>query len=563
MRYTITGNFQYDLGIFGLKKILDFFEEKYITDNTFYFEVDKKPEEIFELVLKKLIIEKDLDYFKNKAINEIFKSDGKKDKEKIKVLEKQKETFLKNNEQNLQIRDFNLNTLKSKNLDTIVTSISEKIYSCLELPLKGLNLTFNNIQIRDVIWTKSIEIINTYFLNFQADKTTKGKKIFEKSVEKLLLIDKDSDCSFCHKNKGSTINRSNFFFAPAQLNAFWFNEGSIFICPYCIVSNFAITQSLTFLKNNQAIVIYSPNLAELETLKSMLSEKDVKDIGGVTKTIIDYEKQKLKIESVVGDLQVIEFFIDSQKPDLTFYLMSSISLEKMLKVDDILEKLYEQKNKRLYGEIKSQNGFQYIDLSEEILFHISYNQKFIRLIDKYINLVISAEIFRQKVRQNQIKENKVLVKGFYADIFLDILKIHFKLEEQEDMDSFEYFKNYGQKLRNTIYAQLIKKSGGTDILNVFNNRIISIANSFLNSSKGSFQQFAENLTRITIQYEYPINSNGLSFLNEKSYREIASLLALSVVSYSPKKDTQNNEQKEISDSIEIEENEDEAISESL
>jgi CRISPR-associated protein Cst1 len=45
VRYTLTGNFQYDLGIYGLKKVLDFFGEKYKTDGRFYIETDKNPED--------------------------------------------------------------------------------------------------------------------------------------------------------------------------------------------------------------------------------------------------------------------------------------------------------------------------------------------------------------------------------------------------------------------------------------------------------------------------------------------------------------------------------------
>jgi len=35
MEYKLTGNFQYDLGVFGLKRVLDFFSEPYETDDNF------------------------------------------------------------------------------------------------------------------------------------------------------------------------------------------------------------------------------------------------------------------------------------------------------------------------------------------------------------------------------------------------------------------------------------------------------------------------------------------------------------------------------------------------
>ncbi|WP_028949876.1 hypothetical protein [Sulfurihydrogenibium subterraneum] len=58
MKYVLTGSFQYDLGIYGLKKILDFFEEEYETDGEYYIKVNKKPEEILELIILKLVYQK-------------------------------------------------------------------------------------------------------------------------------------------------------------------------------------------------------------------------------------------------------------------------------------------------------------------------------------------------------------------------------------------------------------------------------------------------------------------------------------------------------------------------
>lgn len=83
MRYSLIGSFQYDLGIYGLKKILDFFEERYATDGNFYIELDKDPEQILELVILRLVYLNEPKYFLDKIIDEFSKNKNKKIKEKF------------------------------------------------------------------------------------------------------------------------------------------------------------------------------------------------------------------------------------------------------------------------------------------------------------------------------------------------------------------------------------------------------------------------------------------------------------------------------------------------
>jgi CRISPR-associated protein Cst1 len=525
MKYTLTGNFQYDLGIYGLKKVLDFFEEEYQTDGKYYIEIDKKPEEILELVILNLVSQKSLSYFLNKLVDTISKSD--------KNLEKRLKQKLKeiNFSDDKDLENFVKFVKKEKSLEKTVDYISEKIYNFLTNKMQ-IEKSISLQEVKDTIWFKSGDLLNNILLNFQADKSVKGRKSFEKAVKKLYEnVDEKTVCSFCEENPGKRITRDVFFFGPSQYNAFWFNEPSIFICPYCLASNLAITQSLIFLGNElNAIVAYRPNLEDLESLNSGL---DVKNIGEFTQKIIEYEKLSLKKESVIKEIQIIEFFMDSQNPNLEFYLLTDSIIENLLKITSQLEKLYSDDYKKsLWGQVKDKK----IDISKELLKCITQNQKLILLVQRYAKLGLMAESFEQKNVKNPP------IKGFKIYVLLKILEMHFILEGI-GMNSFEAFKSYGQYLRGKIVSQL---SEGKDVnWNTFNNKIISLANSFLDASKGSFQQFMETLTRVIITYDAPIDAEMLNMINKNTYKEISTTIALSLMTNSTKKPVKEEQQKTV------------------
>ncbi|WP_457623137.1 hypothetical protein [Persephonella sp.] len=521
MRYTLTGNFQYDLGIFGLKKVLDFFNEPYKTDENFYIEVDKKPEELLELVILKLISNETERYFFDKVADTIFKN-NKEAKKKI-------EEEVNNLEFNLDLKNL---AKTQKSLDYVISLLSQKIFEKLKqiFPDEILQLR----QIENIVWGKSVNLLNNVLLNFQADMKVAGKEALQKAVDKLYKdISEETICSFCEAKPGKRITRDTFFFAPAQFNAFWSNEPSVFICPYCLVSNLAITQSFTFLGNKlDALAIYRPNLSDLENLNTGLK---ITDIGQLTQKIIEYEKLALKKEATLKDLQILEFYLDPQNPNLEFYLLTDDILENFLKLQNILEKLYTTYKNSLWGQIKDKNGYININLSKEILKSISMNQKLFYIVLKYAKLSLMAESFRHNKTKNPP------VKGFFVDVLLEILKMHFELEDLK-MSHFEAFKEYGQFLRGKVISQL--SEGGDINWNTFNNKIIALANSFLEASKGSLDQFMETLTRVIISYDAPITADHLSYINKENYREIATVIALSVMTEKSKGDKKDVKQVE-------------------
>jgi len=523
MKYTLIGNFQYDLGIYGLKKVLDFFKEKYQTDGRFYIEVDKKPEELLELVILKLIYNEDLTYFFYKVVETLFKN-NKEIKKKIESLKKENSIKFTQNIKNI--------VKENKNLEKVINKISKEINFKIKEVL-DVNIAIKDIE--DIIWNKSVNLLNNVLLNFQADMKVKGKETLKKAIEKLYKdIEEKKLCSFCGENSGKRITRDTFFFAPAQYNAFWFNEPSIFICPHCLVSNLAITQSFTFLGNKiDAVVVYRANLEDLENINDSLK---IEDIGEITQKIIDYEKFLLKKKATLNDLQIIEFVLDSQSPHMEFYLLTEDIIRKLLKVEDNINKLYNKYKDSLWGQVKDKTGYKTVNLSKEILKYLTNNQKLFYLVQRFTKLSIMAEIFRENKTKNPP------VKGFYVSVLLEILKMHFVLEENLEMKHFEAFKEYGQFLRGKVLSQL--SEGGNINWNTFNNKIIALANSFLDASKGSFEQFMETLTRVMISYDAPINTDHLKMINRNTYKEIATTIALALMTEKSKDSKQKDKEVE-------------------
>ncbi len=519
MRYRLTGNFQYDLGIYGLKVVLDFFKEDY-NYGDFWLEVDKSPEEILELITLKLMVDEGFGYFlrKIKSIKE------KRDDEKL---------------YDSKLREV---IVEEKSLDKAVDFLSEAISEfCNRHFPEHKEITRREIE--EILWGKLVELLNKVLLNFQPNKKVKGKKAFELALEKLKINEKDDKiglCSFCGRNRGKEISRNTFFFAPARRNAFWFNRVSIFICPYCLASNLAITQSFIPLsnKNKETVAIYVPNLKLLEDFNKGLRALKFKDLGEVVNRVIEveYEKLKLRYEAAVNDLQIVEVLNNSQNPHLEIYFLTNELKKKFSCIRSELDSLYTKYGDKLWGSIRTKKGYKTINISKELIKFLILNQKLFYLVQRFSRLSLMAEFYRIR------KDDKPFAKGFYPQVLLEILKIHFKLEEGLDMEYLEAFKDYGQRLRKKIYANLAKE--GKVSQNTFNNKLISVASSFLEASKGSFEYFTETLTRVMISYGVSVDAYLLSIISKTNYKEIATVIALSVMTESSRKDRKTSQEGE-------------------
>ncbi|TYC01073.1 MAG: hypothetical protein FXF54_01620 [Kosmotoga sp.] len=502
--YKLTGNFQYDLGIYGLKQILDFFNENYETDEKYYLKINKTPHEILEIIVKKLIDTKGLDYF-------------------IEKINKKQSLKLKNTHHNIEI--YNNSTL-----DMFVTNLSKKIVSLYDANSKN---KLDEAVIKDMLWQMITEMLNTTLLNFNPDKSLKGKQVFEKAYNNLFPQNTKlkSKCTFCGQYLGKPIGREYFFNAPSALNFSWFNEQNIVICPYCILLNFCITEALTFFGNSKqnAYFVYFPNLIEMANLNNIFKSGQ-NSFSSLSNKIIEYEKEKLIKTSVSHTLQIIEFTLNSQNPEINLYVLNKRNLEKIIKASDLFEKLF---NKKTYGQIKKGNNKTNIELSKEVFSSISNNQYLYLIVDKYINFVTKAYIDRFKKDQN--KNYKQTVTGFYPDVFLLLLQIDSKIKGGKYMDAFEVFHDFGQQLRSAVIRS--SKNNNEINWNTANNKLIALSNKFITASKMEMRDLQNLITQQIISHHdkyIKLNSGQAKLINHGNYNNIATTIALSLLTESHK-----------------------------
>jgi len=508
LTFTLTGNFQYDLGILGLKKILDFFVIKYESDGKFYISIDRDKGKILEDIIAKLMFDNGINYFWDKV---------RSDKELNSQIENLGITLTD------EIRTYDT----KRGLESIVEEIYNKIE--LRIPQDINNREELLMKIQSKIWQKGVNLLNNILLNFQPDMKVTGKDVLTKAKEKLVKdVIPGKRCSFCNQRDGKRLTRDVFFFAPAQFNVSWFNEPNLFICPECLVSNLAITQSFVFLGNKQdAIVAYTPNLSDMETLNSTLenafSNTSNYNMVRILKPIIEYEKTLLKKEASVKEIQLLTFKLDSKNPLMDMFILTNNVIMNLIKIEEELDNFFNDKNViKLFAYVKQQNKYIKIDLSRELLHAITLNQKVYYLVQKYSRYCVMSEIFRQNKTRNPP------IKGFSAWTFLEFLKIHYKLEGK-NMNEFQSFKELGQRIRQRIFMILTDNKTKPINWNTFDNKIISLSNSFLNASKGSLQQFQELLCRVIITNGLNVNIDSVNIITKENYSEVATTIALALL----------------------------------
>ncbi len=522
LTFTLTGNFQYDLGILGLKKVLDFFGFGYESDGKFYISIQRTKEQLLKDMIAKLTIDNGVNYFKDKVIEDLKKI--KKNNANIYGISI--DSLIKSINTNFTQENNLIDVYKQNGLNCLISKIEEIIYNNINVSLKKEEI---KKYLTDIIWQKSVNLLNNILHNFQGDMNTKGSDVLEKAKNKLTSeIIGEAKCSFCDKKGSKRLTRDVFFFAPAQYNAFWFNEPSLFICPACLISNLAITQSFTFLGNKQdAIVLYIPNLSDMETLNSNLnnafSNSNSFVFGKILKPIIEYEKLKLNQEATVRELQIFGFKLDSKNPLMEMFILTETSIRNIIKIEEKLNEFFTKDNvSRLIAYVREKNKYVPLDLSKELLEYVANNQKIFYLVQRYARYCIMSGTFRQ----NRIKNPPVI--NFSSWLFLKFIEIHYILEDK-DMSEFREFKDLGQRIRQRIFMILTNNRTKPINWNTFDNKIISISSSLLNASKGSLQQFQELLSRIIISYGLNVNIDTINMITKENYPEIATTIALSVL----------------------------------
>ncbi len=519
--FTLTGNFQYDLGILGLKRVLDFFGIEYESDKKFYITLQRDANTLLEDIIAKLILDNGINYFWEKLLK-----DTKKKIEELRKIENIScECDLKEN-------------YKNNGLSTLIENISDALFNILSDDIKSkIGISY----IKNLLWQKSVNLLNNILLNFQADMKIKGEETLRKAKDKLSSnIVKGSKCSFCNQKTGKRLTRDVFFFAPSQHNAFWFCKPTLYVCPACLVSNLAITQAFTFLGNKlDAIVFYTPNLEDMEKMNVTLTShfNDSVDVSfcKIIKPLIEYEKEILKKEASVKEIQVLSFRLDPKDPLMEMFILSESTIYNLIKIEDQLDSLFNENNiSKLFGYVRENDKYTKIDFSKELIKNLSQNQKIIYLVQKYSRYCIMSETFKQN------KTKKQPVKNFTPWLFLNLLNIHFKLEGYM-ADEFNKFQEIGQRIRQRLYMCLTDNKTKPINWNTFDNKIISLSNSFLNASKGSLQQFQELLSRVIISLGLTIDIGTIRIINKENFGEVTTTIALALLA---SQSTENSDRKD-------------------
>lgn len=531
MRYALTGNFQYDIGVYGLKKVLDFFEEDYKTDNAYYLEVDKTEQELLELLLLYLSNIWGVDYFYKKALEKVLggKVKEKGENKEIEIDQRKYEEFIK----------------KEKSLDKAVEYLTD--YVIERYKKQGGDsekVNRNREDLRDYLYTVVVRILNTVLHNFQSDNNKTGKAFLIGAVEKLNKCDEGKeDCSFCcGMHKGIGIRRDYFFFAPARRNAFWFNEPDIFICKYCVIAELAILSAIKFYSNSrrQGFFVYVPNLKEMEDINNLIFRgKEIKDVNELLfKFVEDVDESKIGIERSF----VISVLLDGEKPEIELLSFNKEGVERVRRLkgiktgDENKIKWFINRNKKndkdntIAFVSQSKGGYKEIYLGKEFLLTLlSGRDLYIDFVSKYLPFVIKSVNDEIKAKKGN---NNSLFKNFRPEFFLDVLDIKYTLEERMIMD-YKEVKEFGEKLKSAI-----KKSSSNN--NVANNKMVSVANALINSSNAGYSDFLNTLTRIMITYDIRLRKDVYQSIDKSNYKEVASIIALALFSYNDKNANANN-----------------------
>lgn len=522
MRYQIIGNFQYDLAIFGLKRVLDLLQMPYHTDNAFYIEIDLTPEQTVEkIALAKVHSWNASDIFSN-IFDKIKKGSAISiSKEEESQLRNQVETALSQNINHHTIDQYVQNTAK------ICTRYFATVFSDI-----------SNLQdlIEEIIWNRiNFETFNNVLLNFAPNSG--GRKGYESALRKLRKDIEEGNpvCSFCNQHPGKPIARDLFFFAPAQFNAYWRLEPSFHICAHCLAAVFAIPFALHFpFQRNRGYVFYVPHLESLDDLYKILEKKFERKLSlphALSQTVIEYENiQKTQIEAL-QPIQYLEIVFSSQNPDLELYHITQSAIDTLLDVEEQLNQIFENYKKTSWGKVKAQKGYVNIDLGKKLFDTLIDNQDLFQFVLRYIPMVISAEMARVD------NKSTPLFQGFFPIFFLKVLEMYFKIKGSNAMNQFESFKYYGRQLQSRVRSQM-EESGQQVDPNTLNNKLISLAMALMNASRGTLDQFMETLTRIIIQYDAPIHYSQLKDITQESYRSIAATIALALMSGDRKSSTQ-------------------------
>ena len=381
MIYQITGSFQYDVGIVGLMKVLDFFGESYQTDGKFYVEVDKSFEELLELCLLKgwydlLVNSSRVELKLNK---ELMEKGGKKKKEKK----------IRMNPQEFGI-DFVAKIKKLRSLKKFLAFFADEIAKKEELG------EFDVEDVLNYLWVRTFLNFDSYVKNFIGINSTskigkgrsieKGEELFEKAVSKLKGEETEGKgrnnkgktilkktCSFCGQHDGVPATRDLFFMGTSQINQYWFSDPKIFICPYCAVLTFAVPNVL---KSRKGIFFYAPSLDEIGDFTNSFKEA----LNSIMK------KVSVRKEATRREKQIIEYKL-SDVNEVEIYFLTPEVFEKIC---HIWNDVKNEDEKSWYGEVKAGRTTRKFNLLDETIKAILSGNSLYNLAYGFISFSLKA-----------------------------------------------------------------------------------------------------------------------------------------------------------------------------
>ncbi|MEJ5273657.1 MAG: hypothetical protein WH035_05960 [Spirochaetota bacterium] len=477
LSFTLTGNFQYDLGILGLKKVLDFFGIKYESD---------------DYSLKISFSEWNnigkCGYFYGfyyNGINQI--------KKKFKI-----------KRDNLNENDFKAKILYAKDQD--FNSILESLTVFFDIS-GNKKIEFASYPALSVFNVSHLNVFNPGFLK-QAKKNNQIDFFYNLYMQKFKGAKPSTNfnnktCDFCQKYEGEPINRNNFLFASSAMNQGWYEKPNIHICNYCSALNLFSSYGLLTTESGERYLIYSSNLNDLENDNNILAS--------TFEELITKYIENIKVETNAKDKLFIKMRFSGQNPDLDFLPFSAEILKFFIENKSLLEEL--RKNDFI-GRAKDPIVYAYKDTIKSIL----NGENLFYKIDFITNGII-------KQKSGNKNFNGFDSKAVYFAIHLIKLSLKLKEEEKYMIDNFlDEFIEFGESIRKRLYAG---KSH-----NAAKNKAISFASALRDSINESKEKFMETLLQLSVYSQLPIPQNFLKKFNDPNfnYKEAGLIIALSLMS---------------------------------
>jgi CRISPR-associated protein Cst1 len=470
LTFTLTGNFQYDVGILGLKRVLDFFEVEHSSDE-------------YSITIPDINMWPFIGYlgyiygYKYKGIESI--------KKRFKL--------------DLNVNDFD-NFIKSKKDCSI-----EDFFNELE---NYLGITEEKDKI-DLVSYPVLSVFNTSHLNAFNPSCKKDKmSLYNMYISRFTIPESgNSDiCDFCGLFPGYPMNRNNFLFAPSAMNERWFEKQDYKICSLCSSLNLFSIYGMINTKSAEKFLIYSSNLIDMDNDNKIIAD----NFEDCFVKYIEDLSVRLRPEVEIKNKTFILMLLNNQKPAIDFLPLEKKILKFIIENKQHIERLREN---NIVGKI---NDFE-IHCFGNTIKRLLSGERLYNLAD-FITLCAIKQVSGNK---NLEGFSEKAITAAYIILKLSIKQQGGSMSENVLND----FKEFGDKIRAKLFAG---KSP-----NAAKNKVISFASSIRDAVNESKERFMEVILQLSIYSDAPLPSSLLKNINKPdfNYKEAGLALALSLLSY--------------------------------